>query len=93
MTASFAGRPGRPAPSAPNRATGPDLISASSYPFTTATGVALEDMSSGTTQLVGPSVDDTASPVTNLGFDFWYDGVRATQFSVNANGLMRLVRR
>ena len=28
--------------------------------------------------------------MTNIGFDYWYDGVRATQFSVNANGLIRL---
>ena len=30
------------------------------------------------------------SAVTNIGFDFWYDGVRFSQFSVNANGLARL---
>jgi hypothetical protein len=70
--------------------TSADLITATTYLFTASTGVALEDMSSGTTQLVAPSVDDTASAVTNIGFDFWYDGVRHTQFSVNANGLVRL---
>jgi hypothetical protein len=69
---------------------GPNLVTATSYPFTATTGVALEDMSTGTTQLVAASQDDTASAVTNLGFDYWYDGVRFTQFSVNANGLMRL---
>ncbi|MFL6253855.1 MAG: beta strand repeat-containing protein, partial [Pyrinomonadaceae bacterium] len=53
-------------------------------------GVALEDMSSGTTQLVAASLDDNASAVTNIGFEYWYDGVRATQFSANANGLLRL---
>ena len=74
----------------PNRPASPDLITAGTYPFTSASGVALEDMSSGTTQLVGPSLDDTASAVTNIGFDFWYDGARTTQFSINANGLMRL---
>jgi len=47
-------------------------------------------MSSGTTQLVAAGQDDTASAVTNIGFDYWYDSVRLTQFSVNANGLMRL---
>src|SRR6266853_2241897 len=47
-------------------------------------------MSSGTTQLVTASQDDTASFVNNIGFDFWYDGVRFTQFSCNANGLCRL---
>jgi hypothetical protein len=34
-------------------------------------------MSSGTTQLVGPGLDDTASAVTNIGFDFWFAGTRA----------------
>ncbi len=68
----------------------PELITGTSYPFTNSTGVALEDMSSGTTQLVAASQDDTASAVTNIGFDFWYDGVRQTQFSANANGLVRL---
>jgi peptidase C25-like protein/fibronectin type III domain protein len=68
----------------------PNLVTATTYPFTSAAGVALEDMSTGTTQLVGANLDDTASAVTNIGFDFWYDGVRFTQFSVNANGLSRL---
>jgi len=67
-----------------------DVISSTTYAFNSLTGIALEDMSSGTTQLVGASADDTASAVTNLGFDFWYDGVRQNQFSVNANGLVRL---
>ncbi|HEV7858018.1 MAG TPA: fibronectin type III domain-containing protein [Pyrinomonadaceae bacterium] len=67
-----------------------DAVTATTYPFTTSAGVALEDMSSGTTQLVAANVDDTASAVTNIGFDFWYDGVRFTQFSCNANGLCRL---
>ena len=60
-----------------------------SYPFTSAAGVSLEDMS-GSTTLLGPSLDDTASAVNNIGFDYWLDGVRYTQFSVNANGLMKL---
>jgi hypothetical protein len=68
----------------------PSLVTSTSYPFAATTGVALEDMSSGTTQLVAASQDDTASAVNNIGFDYWYDGVRQTQFSVNANGLMRL---
>jgi hypothetical protein len=68
----------------------PSLITASTYTFASMSGVALEDMSTGTTQLVGANLDDTASVATNIGFDFWYDGTRATQFSVNANGLLRL---
>jgi hypothetical protein len=47
-----------------------DLVTASSYPFAATTGVSLDDMSSGTTQLVAASQDDTASAVTNIGFDF-----------------------
>lgn len=65
-----------------------NLINAGTYGFMTGAD-ALEDMSSGTTQLVAASSDDTASAVTNIGFDYWFDGVRYTQFSVNANGLMR----
>ncbi|HEY2954460.1 MAG TPA: putative Ig domain-containing protein, partial [Candidatus Eisenbacteria bacterium] len=65
-------------------------ISATTYPFTSSNGVSLENMSSGTTQLVGPNLDDSASGVTAIGFDFWLVGTRYTQFSVNANGLMRL---
>jgi hypothetical protein len=69
----------------------PDLITATSYAFSTATGVPLIDMTTAVMPpLVGANLDDNASSVTNIGFDFWYDGVRFTQFSVNANGLMRL---
>jgi hypothetical protein len=66
-----------------------ELITATTYPFTSGTA-ALEDMSSGTTQILGASLDDNASAVTNIGFEFWLDGVRYTQFSANANGLMKL---
>ncbi len=66
------------------------LITASSYPAHAPIGVLLQDMSSGTTQLVGADQDDTFSSVTTIGFDFWYDGVRLTQFSVNPNGICRL---
>ncbi|MEY2539645.1 MAG: hypothetical protein QOG67_3385 [Verrucomicrobiota bacterium] len=65
-------------------------ITSMTYSSRGAAGVALEDMSSATIQLVAASQDDTASSVTNIGFDFWYDGVRFTQFSVNANGICRL---
>jgi hypothetical protein len=66
------------------------VVSASTYPFAFATGAALEDMSSGTTELVGPDSDSGVSPVVPIGFDFWFVGSRQTQFSANANGLMRL---
>ncbi|WP_345258596.1 beta strand repeat-containing protein, partial [Flaviaesturariibacter amylovorans] len=66
-------------------------INATTYPFTPSTGASLVDMSSGTvTLLTGSSVDDDASAVTNIGFDYWFVGTRYSQFSVNANGLVRL---
>ena len=65
-------------------------IDATTYPFTSAAGTALEDMSSGTTQLVGPDQDNTASAVTPIGFEFWFAGVRHTSFSVIPDGLLRL---
>ncbi|HUS15317.1 MAG TPA: hypothetical protein VM536_09905, partial [Chloroflexia bacterium] len=68
-------------------ATPPDVAN---YTFASAAGVALEDLTTGGTQLIGAGADDTASAVTNIGFDFYYTGARYTQFSVNANGLMHL---
>ncbi len=44
----------------------------------------------GSTQLIGTGSDDGASPVTNIGFTFNYAGTNYTQFSANANGLVRL---
>jgi hypothetical protein len=60
------------------------------YTFATGTGMALENMSAGTTTLIGSSVDDGASAVTNIGFTFNYNSINYTQFSVSSNGLMRL---
>lgn len=62
----------------------------SSYSFAASSGGTLEDMSSGTTQLLGSSSDDGASTVQNIGFTFNFNGTNYTQFSANANGLMRL---
>src|SRR5687768_3410458 len=59
------------------------------YPFTFGTD-SLEDMSAGTTQLLGAGVEFAASAVTDIGFPFSYDNATYTQFSVNASGLMRL---
>ncbi len=60
------------------------------YIFTSGSGGTLEDMSSGTTQLVGSGSDDGASAVTAIGFNFTFNGTVYTQFSANANGLVRL---
>src|SRR6185503_12152656 len=65
-------------------------ISATTYPFSASTGAALEDLSSGATQLLGANQDDAASSVATIGFDFWFVGTRYTQFSANSNGLVRL---
>src|SRR5215831_318176 len=46
----------------------PELITAGTYAFTNSGGAVLENMSSGTTQLVAADVDDAPSPVTNIGF-------------------------
>ena len=66
-----------------------ELITAATYPMTLP-GAVLEDMSTGTTQLIGASSDDGNSAVADIGFEFWFDGVRATQFGANANGFIRL---
>jgi hypothetical protein len=59
------------------------------YSFTTTTTGSLTDMSSGTTQLNAADQDDVSSFVTNIGFDFFFMGVRYSQFSVNSNGTLR----
>ena len=61
----------------------------SSYSFSAGTAGTLDPMT-GSTQLVGSASDDGASAVTNIGFTFNYAGVNYTQFSANANGLVRL---
>ena len=48
------------------------------------------DMSTGTTQLVGPGIDDGSSAVTTIGFTFPFSGTNQTQFSASSNGLVRL---
>src|SRR3954468_15920905 len=62
---------------------------AANYTFSTTTTGSLTNMSSGTTQLLAANLDDTASPVTLLGFDFFFMGVRQDRFSINDNGVLR----
>lgn len=67
------------------------VIDGTTYPAFVPTNVPLESMATGTTQLlVSANQDDTPSAVTNIGFDFWFDGVHYSQFSVNPNGICRL---
>ncbi len=61
----------------------------SNYSFSTATNASLTDVSSPTGSLVGASQDSYASSVTNIGFDFWFNGILYTQFSASSNGLIR----
>ena len=84
-----AGKSGEVAPAQVALPATPDLITAGTYIFSNSAGVALEDMSSGTTQLVPAASDDGNSVAVNIGFDFWFDGVRFTQFGANANGFIR----
>ncbi|MBC7912338.1 MAG: fibronectin type III domain-containing protein [Pyrinomonadaceae bacterium] len=64
--------------------------STSSLKRTAGSGVDNIDMSTGVGQLLANSVDDTASAITPIGFDFFLMGVRYNQFSVNDNGNMRV---
>lgn len=64
----------------------------SDYTFSTATNGSLEDMSSGTTNLLvtGTYYDDVASAITNIGFIFKLGNTAYSQFSINSNGQMQL---
>ncbi|CAN5577889.1 hypothetical protein BH10BAC5_BH10BAC5_20120 [soil metagenome] len=72
--------------------------SSANYTFSTTTvgSLALDlnsntvDMSTGTTQLVAADVDDGASTITSLAFDFYLMGNRYTQFSASSNGILSL---
>lgn len=59
----------------------------SPYSFSTLTGVSLETGSF--TNLLGTSMDDDASALTNIGFTFTYNGTNYTQFSATSNGLLQ----
>ncbi len=64
---------------------------ASNYTFKSAFNPAqATNMTSGTTQLIGPDQNDVASAVTDIGFDFFFQGARFNQFSVNSDGGLRL---
>ncbi|HJQ68022.1 MAG TPA: C25 family cysteine peptidase [Blastocatellia bacterium] len=67
-----------------------EITNTANYAFATATDGSLTDMSTGTTQLLAANIDDTASALTNIGFDFFFQGTRFTQFSINDNGVLRL---
>lgn len=64
------------------------LINSTTYAFSASSGVALEDMSSGTTRLLSYIEDNASSILTDIGFNFRFDGDNFTNFSANANGVM-----
>jgi hypothetical protein len=64
-------------------------ISATTHPMTASTGVDLNAYTSIET-LISSGNDNINSGLANIGFDFWYNGNRYTQFCVNTNGNLRL---
>ncbi|MDX5443492.1 MAG: fibronectin type III domain-containing protein, partial [Hymenobacteraceae bacterium] len=72
--------------------------SISNYAFSTTTTGSLStdlngntvDMSTGTTTLIGPNQNSTASTAENIGFDFWNMGTRHTTFNASSHGLLGL---
>ncbi|MBI5219969.1 MAG: T9SS type A sorting domain-containing protein [Bacteroidia bacterium] len=64
---------------------------AASYIFINSTGAALEDMSSGTTQLIGSNApDDSPSTLKTIGFTFVFANISYTTFSVTPDGFVKL---
>ena len=72
--------------------------STANYAFTTNTSASLVadansnaiDMTTGTTLLVNPGLDATASIVNTIGFDFYLNGSSFSRFSVNEDGILQL---
>lgn len=72
---------------------GPEVdnaINAATYPMTVLGGWPLENMSAGTTQLIGPSTDNGNSALASIGFTFRFDNMTFTHFGANGNGFISL---
>jgi hypothetical protein len=67
-----------------------EVASATNYVFSTTTGVALEDLTTGATQVIGTGDDDSASAPFNFGFDFYFMGIGYNQGSPSPDGFIRL---
>jgi hypothetical protein len=66
-------------------------INSTTYPFQSSFGNALEDMGTGTTQLIGPATSGGGSgQLHDIGFDFFLATTRYTQYDVSPNGFIRL---
>jgi hypothetical protein len=68
----------------------PQQLISSNYGFSIQAGIALEDMSSDTTELIAPGTDNNNSIVVSTGFLLHFLGNTVTNFSVNGNGVMRM---
>jgi hypothetical protein len=58
--------------------------------YTTTNGAASLQSMTNSIRIIDPTMDDTASIVIKIGFDFWFMGERYTQFSANSNGAIKL---
>jgi hypothetical protein len=60
--------------------------------YTTTNGAAALQGAMGANgiRIIDPTMDDTASIVIKIGFDFWFMGERYNLFSANSNGAIRL---
>ena len=63
-------------------------ISNYTYSYSAGSGSLASPYNTGGTLLSG--LDNVVSPVTNIGFDFWFMGNKYDQFSVDENGLLKL---
>jgi len=63
-------------------------ITATTYPFTKTATVSPVTITG--TVLIGSNVDEGASAVAPIGFEFWFDGAGYSTFSVESNGLIKL---
>lgn len=66
----------------------PETVNA--VPFTALSGIGLDDMSSGTTQLIAGGTDNANSALTPIGFLFRFGNVNYTDFGASGNGVVRL---
>jgi hypothetical protein len=66
-------------------------VSLCDYNVTRSTGISYSSIAATGTGLTGfSSVDDGASSLTNIGFNFFYKGTTYTQFSASTNGIISL---
>lgn len=63
--------------------------STANYAFASAVNGSLTDMTSETTQLIAGNITNGISTLQNIGFDFYYMGIKYTQFGVSSNGVFR----